>query len=66
MEEILHAKRWELLNFIMDSRTGFNTVIISHIIHHLLNTDTKVYLATEKLAFESMFGVAAVIAHKRE
>ncbi|PHR83771.1 MAG: exopolyphosphatase [Colwellia sp.] len=22
MEEILHAKRWELLNFIMDSRTG--------------------------------------------
>jgi nanoRNase/pAp phosphatase (c-di-AMP/oligoRNAs hydrolase) len=22
MEEVLHAKRWELLNFIMDSRTG--------------------------------------------
>ena len=27
MEEVLHAKRWELLNFIMDSRHGFWDVL---------------------------------------
>jgi hypothetical protein len=61
MEEVIHAKRWESLNFIMDSRTGFSVVIISHIIHHRLNSDTMVYLATEKLDFESIFGVTAGI-----
>jgi hypothetical protein len=45
----------------MDSRTSFSVVIISHIIHHLLNTDTMVYLATEKLDFESIFGITAGI-----
>ena len=28
MEEVLHPKRWELLNFIMDSRTGLGLSLI--------------------------------------